>query len=128
MSYAGALEALDRVLNRGGEADDVLRAIVDVLHERLGCWIAILFVEGEELVVGPRRGEPDEHNRRRVPIAFRGDRVGELAADLAEYGDRERALLERVALLISPYCLVGWDQPSGWDEVPYPEHAPRRKD
>ena len=32
MSYAGALEALDRVLNRGGEADDVLRAIVAVLR------------------------------------------------------------------------------------------------
>ena len=71
--------------------------------------MGILFLEGDELVLGPQCGEPDERNRRRVPIVFRGDPVGDLVADLPDYGDRERALLERAALLISPYCLVGWD-------------------
>ena len=108
-SYAGTLEALDRILNRGGDADDVLRAVVEVLHARLDCWVGILFLEDGELVLVPERGEPVERDRRRVPIVFRGGRVGELAADLPEYGERERALLERAALLISPYCLVGWD-------------------
>ena len=108
-SYCGALEALDRILNRGGDADDVLRAVVDVLHERLRCRVALLFVEGNELVLGPARGEPDKDNRRLVPITFAGDQVGRLTADLPAYGERERAFLERVALLISPYCLVGWD-------------------
>ena len=103
--YAGALEALDRILNRGGDADDVLRAVVDVLHERLGCWVGIFFVEDGALVLGPVRGEPNEARRRRVPVVFGGERVAELAVD----GDADQAFLERAALLISPYCLVGWD-------------------
>ena len=104
-SYAGALEALDRILNRGGDADDVLRAVVDVLHERLRCRVAILFLEGGELVLGPERGERDATRTRRVPIVFAGERVAELAVD----GEADAAFLERVALLISPYCLVAWD-------------------
>ena len=92
MSYAGALEALDRVLNRGGEADDVLRAIVDVLHERLGCWIGIFFVEDGALVLGPERGEPNEARRRRVPVVFGVERVAELAVDGGH--DREDAVVE----------------------------------
>jgi hypothetical protein len=31
--HTGALEAVDCILNRGGDADDVLRAVVDVLHD-----------------------------------------------------------------------------------------------
>ena len=103
--YSGALEAVDRILNRGGDADDVLRAVVDMLHERLGCWVGIFFVEDGRLVLGPDRGEPDEPRRRSVPVVFAGKRVAELAVD----GDADEAFLERVALLISPYCLVGWD-------------------
>ncbi len=105
-SSSGCLEAVDRILNRGGDADDVLRAVVATLVERGDCaWAGILFVEGDELVLGPQAGEPDEAQRLQVPISFRGDRVGELAAD----GCDDRALLERVALLIGPYALIGWD-------------------
>ena len=32
--YAGALEAIDRILNRGGDADDVLGAVLEALNER----------------------------------------------------------------------------------------------
>ena len=40
-----------------------------------------------------------------MPVVYEGDRVAELVAD----GCDDRAFLERVALLISAYCLVGWD-------------------
>jgi hypothetical protein len=105
-SSSGALEAVDRILNRGGDADDVLRAVAAALVERGGCtWAGILFLENGELALGPQAGEPDAARRLQVPIAFRGDAVGALAAD----GCDDRPLLERVALLIGPYALLGWD-------------------
>ena len=55
-----ALAAVDRILNRGGDADDVLRAVVASLVERGGCaWAGILFAENGELILGPEAGEPD---------------------------------------------------------------------
>ncbi len=54
-----------------------------------------------------------------VPIAYEGRVVGEIDIDSdtpAAFGDDDRAFLERVALLISPHALVGWDQPSSWAE------------
>ncbi len=67
-SASGALEAVDRILNRGGDADDVLRQVVAALHERAGyAWAGILFVEGGDLVLGPQAGEPDEAARRASP-------------------------------------------------------------
>jgi hypothetical protein len=105
---SGALEAIDRILNRGGDADDVLRAVVAALHERAGyAWAGIFFVEGEELALGPQAGVPDEARRTQVPVEFQGDRVAELAVDGAAESDR--AFLDRVAVLISVHCLVGWD-------------------
>ncbi len=103
---SGALEAVDRILNRGGDADDVLRAIVETLVERGVCaWAGVFLLEEGELVLGPQAGTPDDAARTVVAVEFRGDRVGELAAD----GAADRAVLERVALLISPYALLGWD-------------------
>jgi L-methionine (R)-S-oxide reductase len=154
MTHAGALEAVDRIINRGGEADDVLRAVVDVLHDRFDnySWVGIYLVEGDDLVLGPWKGpEATEHVRIPVgqgicgaaaasgqtevlddvdadprylacfpstrseivvPIAYEGSVVGEIDIDSdrpAAFGQEDRAFLERVALLISPYCLVGWD-------------------
>ncbi len=150
----GTLEALDRILNRGGDADDVLRAVVELLHDRFPhfSWVGIYLVEGDELVLGPWKGPQatehvripigagicgaaaasgrtelvdDVHADERylacfpstrseivVPIAYEGRVVAEIDVDSDEpaafdAGDRE--LLERVALLVSPYCLVGWD-------------------
>jgi L-methionine (R)-S-oxide reductase len=153
-AYTGALEAVDRILNRGGDADDVLRQVVSVLHERFDhySWIGIYLVEGEELVLGPWEGpEETEHVRIPVgqgicgaaaatgrtelvddvnadprylacfpstrseivvPIAYEGRVVGEIDIDSdqpAAFGPEDRTFLERVALLISPHCLVGWD-------------------
>jgi putative methionine-R-sulfoxide reductase with GAF domain len=47
-----------------------------------------------------------------VPIAYEGRVVGEIDVDSdvpAAFGPEDRTFLERVALLISPHCLVGWD-------------------
>ena len=107
MSSGGVLEAVDRILNRGGDADDVLRAVVAALVERGGVeWAGISFVDGDALVLGPTAGRPDPARRSSVAIRYAGDRIGDLSIDTAV---PDEALLERLALLISPYCLVGWD-------------------
>ena len=103
---ADALEAIEGILARGDDADDVLRDVVTALVEHGGCvWAAIAFVEQGSLVVGPEAGTPDEARRSAVEIAYRGDRVGELRAD----GCDDLALLERVAALVSEHVLLGWD-------------------
>jgi hypothetical protein len=103
----GALEAIDRILNRGGDADEVLREVLDVLH-RLFSYAAIAFVEEEQLVPGPSAGRLSEPVQT-LPISFRGAKVAELGVAPPSGDDEERAFLERVALLISAHCLVGWD-------------------
>ena len=105
-AHSGALEAVERVLNRGGEADDVLRQVVAILHDRLGRFIRISFVEAEGLEPGPAMG--DESGSTAFPIAFQGRRVADLEAG-GELTAEDHALLERVAILVSPYALVGWD-------------------
>lgn len=103
---ARALEALDRILNRGGEPDDVLRSSVSILAEEPGiAWAGIAFVEEGKVALGPEAGEPDEPRRVRVPVVYQGSRVGELWVD----GEAGQAFLERVAVLISAHVLIGWD-------------------
>jgi hypothetical protein len=107
-STTGALEAIERILNRGGDADDVLRQVVAALHERAGYpWAGISFLEGGKLQLGPSAGTPDLSRRTTVHVTWRGDRIAELAADGAAPDDRP--FLERVAVLVSGHCLVGWD-------------------
>lgn len=153
-TYRGALEAVDRILNRGGDADDVLRGVVELLSDRFPpySWVGIYFVEGDDLVLGPWKGPqatehvripvgqgvcgaaaasgrteivddvnadprylscfPSTRSEIVVPIAFEGQVVGEIDIDSDEpaaFGEDDRAFLERVALLVSPHCLVGWD-------------------
>ena len=107
MTEAGALDAIDRILNRGGDADDVLRDVVLVLREQVPqlAWAGVYFEERGRLVAGPASGEPDESRRVHVPVSYRGERVGELAVD----GAASAAFLERVATLISAHVLIGWD-------------------
>ena len=101
---AGALEAVDRILNRGGDPHDVLHAVAGTLVERGGCaWAAILVADGGNLVAAAQAGEERAAERARFAIVFGAHRVGELVADGC--GDRE--FLERVALVVSPYCATG---------------------
>ena len=80
-SHSGALEAVERILNRGGGLDEVLA----VLHERLFAWVA---VEGAGLEAGARSGRPLL-------------RAGSLMAEPREPSPADQPLLERVALLVS---------------------------
>jgi GAF domain-containing protein len=153
-AYERALEAIEVILRRGGDADNVLREVVSALHDRFEhySWVGVYFVEGNELVLGPWQGpEATEHVRIPVgqgicgaaaatgrtevvedvnadprylacfpstrseivvPIAYDGRVVGEIDIDSdrpGAFGDEDRVFLERIAVLISPYCLVGWD-------------------
>jgi putative methionine-R-sulfoxide reductase with GAF domain len=139
--YTGALEAVDRIVNRESEADEVLRQTVDVLHDRFDhySWIGIYLVEEGDLVLGPWKGPqatdhvripigqgvcgaaaderylacfPSTRSEIVVPIVYEGKVVGEIDIDSdtpAAFGPEDNALLERVATLISPHSLVGWD-------------------
>jgi len=107
-------EALERVLAEGTDADEILRSTVAALAaEPDVAWAGISFLEDGELAPGPSAGDPDVARRTTVPIVFRGAFVGELSTD----GEVEVGLLERVAMLIATFVLVGWDT-EGEDRQP----------
>jgi L-methionine (R)-S-oxide reductase len=161
-TYRSGLEAVDRIVNRESEADEVLRRLVEVLRDRFAhySWVGIYLVEGDDLVLGPWKGPqatehvripigqgicgaaaetgrsevvddvsadarylacfPSTRSEIVVPISYEGRVVGEIDIDSDEpsaFGEADRVFLERVALLISPHCLVGWDTGG----VPWPE-------
>jgi hypothetical protein len=101
VSASDVLEAVERIAARGGDAADVLQAIVATIVDRGGAaWAAVLFNDEGELIVGPHAGVAEPGERRAVPIVFEGAHVGQLAVD----GLDDQPLIERVAALISPYC------------------------
>ena len=101
-----ALDAIAGILERGGDADDVLRSVVAALVGRGPCtWAGILFSERGTFVLGPSAGDPDPGLRLQVPVVYEADHVADLVVD----GCPDQAFLERVARTIAPYCLVGWD-------------------
>jgi hypothetical protein len=106
-------EAIRRIVAEEGEADDVLRAVVATIAAAPGIsWAGIAFAEDATLRLGPSDGEPQPEDRERVPIAYEDAVVGELWVD----GDAERDELERIASLIGPYVLIGWDTGGeAWD-------------
>jgi L-methionine (R)-S-oxide reductase len=162
--YRGGLDAVERIVNREAEADEVLRKVVDLLQDRFEhySWVGIYLVDGSDLVLGPWRGpEATEHVRIPigqgicgaaaasgeteivddvnvddrylacfastrseivVPIFYDGKVVGEIDIDSerpAAFTGDDRVFLERIALLISPHCLVGWDTGGvAWSDVP----------
>jgi L-methionine (R)-S-oxide reductase len=67
--YRGALEAVDRIVNRESEADEVLQKTVEVLHDRFDyySWVGIYLVEGDDLVLGPWKG-PEATEHTRIPV------------------------------------------------------------
>jgi len=107
------LEVLDGILAGGGEPDDVLQAALIALVDELEItWAGIAFLDQGALVLGPTAGEPDDSRRVSIPIVFQSSSVGELWVD----GAAERALLERVADLLSGHVLIGWDtRGEAWD-------------
>jgi L-methionine (R)-S-oxide reductase len=152
--HDAALEAVEELVGRESEADEVLRLTVEMLHDRFEhySWLGIYFVEGEDLVLGPWKGPqatehvripvgqgvcgaaaatgrtevvddvsaderylacfPSTRSEIVVPIVYEGRVVGEIDIDSdrpAAFGLDDRAFLERVAELIAPHSLVGWD-------------------
>jgi hypothetical protein len=95
LDYPGALEAVERILNRGGEPLMVLRTVLDSLHARAIPLAAIRFGDGTELAVG---GGAEVGAAVEADVVFGGMPVGSLAL-----GVSDRAFVERVAALISPY-------------------------
>ena len=108
MTQAAALETIEGIVDRGGDADDVLRGVVAALHEQAGYpWAGILFVESGGLALGPEAGEAGAAPRTTVPVTWQGEPVAELAVETEQ--DADGPFLERVAQLVSGHCLVGWD-------------------
>ncbi|OLB22558.1 MAG: hypothetical protein AUH17_08370 [Actinobacteria bacterium 13_2_20CM_68_14] len=90
IDYGGALEAVERILNRGGDAEDVLREVLDALGARGISFARVQLAGGDGLEVGERRASIA------APVAYEGSEIGslEVAAD-------DRAFVEPVATLIS---------------------------
>jgi hypothetical protein len=102
-----------KVVEEGGEADDVLRAVVESVGGVSGAsFVGIAFAEDGRLTLGPSWGEADEERRVRARVVYEGAIVGELWAD----GVVDHAELEQVAAVIAPYVLIGWDTGGeAWD-------------
>ncbi len=100
-SSSGALEAVERILNRGGEPGVVLQQVVDALHARTAAWVGIAFVEVNGVELGPSAGAaaPPADAQRHL-IERRGHKIAELWAS----ADADPTLFARVAVIVSPYC------------------------
>jgi hypothetical protein len=96
IDYRGAFEAVERILNRGGEAPDVLRWVLESLEARGVESGRVLYVERGVLSEGVSIGAAAAGVT--APVVFQGEEVGslELAVD-------DSAFAERVATLISAY-------------------------
>jgi len=104
-----AYAAAAAVVEHGGDADDILRGVLDALREHGVAYAAIHFVEDGNLVPGPSAGAGEPAVT--VPVKFDGQSVGELALS-----DDDPELAARVAELVGPYVLVGWDTGGeAWD-------------
>ena len=109
-AYIGAYEAIDQIVSRGNDADEALRQVVALLYDRIDqcSWVGISFVEEDRLMLGPALGDQNAEPTA-IPISYENNVVAELGVIAGELGTEDRAFLERVGVLISPYCLVGWD-------------------
>jgi hypothetical protein len=100
------------IIDGGEEADDILRAALAAVHDGVGApWSAIAFVEEGQMAIGPLLGATSDDPptpELAVPIAYRGDTVAALWLGSTPV-PAVTAELERVAALLAPYCLVGWD-------------------
>jgi hypothetical protein len=100
--FRGALDAIDRVLNRGGEPDVVLRDVVTILRERAGYeWVAVQLVAADAPSSVP--GDP-ELERIDVPVRYGSRDVAVLQVGPQNGAEDEPAFLDRVATLISLHC------------------------
>ena len=95
----GALEALERILNRGGPPDEVLEEVVAVLS-RLYDRVAIRVIRGGELVPGPSSGNPSG-TASTWAVYLEDAKVGEI--EVAPADDEDDAFMRRVTTIVAPY-------------------------
>jgi hypothetical protein len=127
-AHSGALEAVERILNRGGDPEEVVGAVIAALHERAFAWVGVIRRDGDDLSVGPEAGERAAAPPLVAAVVWRRSQVAELWAQPyptpqspASSDEDARALLERIALLISPQL-----RPRP-DEGAAPAAAPRER-
>ena len=116
MSLADQVQA---IVDGGEEADQILRAALTAVHAAAGApWSAIAFVEERVMAVGPLLGSAPDGTpvpSMIFPIVYRGDTVAGLWFG-SETPRELDADLSRVAAMLAPYCLVGWDTGGeGWE-------------
>jgi hypothetical protein len=92
VDHRGALEAAERILNRGGGGPEVVRAVLEALHARGVPYAAVRWTGGEEIAVGSGT------DVSRAPIV-----KGRTVVGSRELADGDEAFVHRVATLISPY-------------------------
>jgi hypothetical protein len=92
----GALEAVERILNRGGEPEDVVGAVLEALRARGVAWANVRLTENDRVVGGPAVG--DRGVGIVAPVVFEATKIGSLELAAGDW-----AFVERVAVLISPY-------------------------
>jgi hypothetical protein len=100
-----ALAGIERILDLGGDADDVLRRVVAALAP-LYAYAAVDFVEESGLVTGPEHGTRG-NDATRTPIAYDGIHVGDLVVEGGAADDGP--FLAGVATLVAAHVLLGWD-------------------
>jgi hypothetical protein len=107
-SSEDALAEIEGIVATGGDADDVLRDVVQALHRSAGYpYAGISFVEAGELQLGPHAGRRTETELTTIPVTWQGERIAELG--IGDAPEEDRIFLERVADLVAGHCLVGWD-------------------
>ena len=101
MTSSDLFDAVQQIADRGGEATDVLQAVVATIVERGGAtWAAVFFYDEGEVIVGPHAGAAEPGERREAPIVVDGAHVAQLTVD----GLDDQQLIERVAVLNARYC------------------------
>lgn len=104
---SGVLAHVERLVAEAEEADALLRAVVTTLAEAYPPACGIRFVEEGAWSLGPWSG-PEQPIVSDVAVRYDDEIVAELVG-AAPLDAAARATWERVADLIAPYCLVGWD-------------------
>ena len=113
-ALGAAAETVARILDSGGDADDLLRAAVAAVQAQVPGydWVGISFVDEGALLLGPWAGAeraPAAPPPLRVPIRFQGTTVAELGVAGPAPDGEEQVALDHLAALLAGHCLVGWD-------------------
>ena len=91
----GAVDAVERIVNREGEADEILRQAVATIAKRFDTFCGIRFVEDGGMIDGPSAG-PFSEPQAVVAITYDDSSVAEIALG-SEIAEEDRDALDRIA-------------------------------